>query len=108
MCDASGQRMGKVQAVNIIDRMKLWARLAPPKPGTEFSNHQGKGPDGAKIIVVLAIDERGRVFQLNGGIITGATWHMIINGRTAITTTLDQLDVQDRPEMPDMTDHGQA
>lgn len=85
--------------MDMIDRMKRWARLAPPSKGNlpngKVGDAFGLGADG--IAVLLMFDSNGRVFQINGATISNGMIAHVSDGRSATLALLDTLDVQDGP-----------
>ena len=85
-----------------IDKFKRWARLAPPATGPipdgVISTAIGLGP--TESLVLLALDSRGRVFQINGATISNGTWRPIHNGRSAVQLLMREFQTEDGPAPP--------
>lgn len=87
--------------MKILERFKLWARLAPLPEGRIPDGDERTalrlGENGAAVLVMF--DSNGRVFQILGARIEGGLFRQVSDGRSATIAMLDRFDVQDYPEM---------
>jgi hypothetical protein len=84
------------KGTGVLDQLKLQARLAPipdgPIPdGAEL-------PDGGGEPILIAIDRRGRVFQILNADVENGKFMQVAKGRTELLKLMDMFDVQDRPD----------
>ena len=82
--------------MNPIERLKIWARLAPRPPGTKIPPVD----TASERRMMLVFESTGRVYLVAGGVLCGGELRQVLQGKTAVLQLMRDFGVEDLPDIP--------